>query len=128
MLNYTNTFSSFSVDDIETAKSFYSKTLGLDVTEEEMGILTLHLKGDSTAILYPKGKNHQPATFTVLNFMVENIEQTVDKLIDAGIRFEQYTGDLETDEKRIFLGEGPLIAWFKDPAGNILSIIENDET
>lgn len=127
MLNYTNSFSSFSVDDIDTVKEFYSETLGLNVTEDEMGILTLHLKDDSTAVIYPKGKNHQPATFTVLNFMVEDIEETVDQLIDAGIQFEQYTGDLETDEKGIFRGDGPLIAWFTDPADNILSIIENDE-
>lgn len=128
MLNYTNTFSSFSTNDIDGAKEFYAQTLGLNVTKEEMGILTLHLSDGSRAIIYPKGENHQPATFTVLNFLVEDIEETVDQLIDAGIQFEQYTGDLETDEKGIFRDEGPLIAWFKDPAGNILSIIENDET
>lgn len=124
MLNYTNTFSSFSVDDIEKAQEFYSKTLGLHITEEEMGNLTLQLADGTHAIIYPKGDNHQPATFTVLNFEVEDIEKTVDQLTNSGVQFEQYSGDIETDEKGIFRGEGPLIAWFKDPAGNILSIIQ----
>jgi len=124
MLNYTNTFSSFSVDDIEKAQEFYSKTLGLSVTKEEMGNLTLQLADETHAIIYPKGGNHQPATFTVLNFEVDDIDETVDQLTNSGVQFEQYSGDIETDEKGIFRGEGPLIAWFKDPAGNILSIIQ----
>ncbi|WP_234572724.1 VOC family protein [Rhodohalobacter sp. 614A] len=128
MLHYTSTFSSFSTDDIEKAHEFYSETLGLNVIKDEMGILTLHLADGARAIIYPKGENHQPATFTVLNFEVDNIEASVDQLIDAGIVFEQYTGKLQTDEKGIFRGEGPLIAWCKDNAGNILSIIEADDT
>ncbi|MDR8393909.1 VOC family protein [Aliifodinibius sp. S!AR15-10] len=123
MFKETKAFSSFSVDDIEKAKDFYGKTLGLKVMEEEMGIIALHLSGGVRIIIYPK-PNHTPATFTVLNFQVENIESAVDQLIDKGITFEQYDGELQTDEKGISRGEGPLIAWFKDPAGNILSVIE----
>lgn len=127
MLNYNNTFSSFSVDDIDKVKPFYSGKLGLDVAKDEMGILTIHLADGARVVIYPKGENHQPASFTVLNFLVDDIEKTVDKLTESGIQFEQYTGDIETDEKGIFRGEGPVIAWFKDPAGNILSLIETEQ-
>lgn len=123
MLKKSNAFSGFSVDNIEKAKDFYGKVLGLDVTESTMGVLELHMNGGSKILIYPK-PNHTPATFTILNFPVKNIENAVDDLKDAGVRFEQYDGELKTDEKGIFRGGGPLIAWFKDPAGNILSVIE----
>ena len=125
MFNHSKTFSSFSVDDIESARDFYGRKLGMDVTHGDMGTLTLHLPGDRRFMIYPK-PDHRPATFTILNFMVDRIEETVDQLAGLGIRFEQYEGDLKTDEKGIFHGgEGtPKIAWFRDPAGNILSVIE----
>ena len=123
MLKNSNAFSGFSVDNLEKAKDFYGKVLGLDVTESKMGVLELHINGGSKILIYPK-PNHTSATFTILNFPVSNIEKAVDDLTDAGVRFEQYDGDLKTDEKGIFRGGGPLIAWFKDPAGNILSVIE----
>ncbi|MEO8568625.1 MAG: VOC family protein [Ginsengibacter sp.] len=123
MLKKSNAFSGFSVDNIEKAKDFYGKVLGLDVTESTMGVLELHMNGGSKILIYPK-PNHTPATFTILNFPVKNIENAVDDLKDAGVRFEQYDGELKTDKKGIFRRGGPLIAWFKDPAGNILSVIE----
>jgi predicted enzyme related to lactoylglutathione lyase len=122
MLKESKAFSGFSVDDTEKAKEFYGRTLGLDVTESH-GLLNLRLAGGSAVLIYPK-PNHLPATFTVLNFPVDNIEQTVDRLTKSGVRFERYEGDLKTDPKGIFRGGGPLIAWFKDPAGNILSVLE----
>jgi predicted enzyme related to lactoylglutathione lyase len=122
MFKDTKAFSGFSVDDISKAKEFYSQTLGLEVSEA-YGLLELHLTGGSKILIYPK-PNHTPATFTILNFPVEDIEEAVNQLTRRGVRFEQYEGDLKTDEKGIFRGGGPLIAWFKDPAGNILSVIE----
>jgi catechol 2,3-dioxygenase-like lactoylglutathione lyase family enzyme len=121
MLTGSHAFSGFSVDDIQKAKEFYSRTLGLEVSESN-GLLTLHLAGGTTVLIYPK-PNHTPATFTILNFPVDNIEEAVDRLTKSGVRFERYEGDLKTDEKGIFRGGGPLIAWFKDPAGNILSVL-----
>jgi predicted enzyme related to lactoylglutathione lyase len=121
MLTDSHAFSGFSVDDIQNAKEFYSRTLGLEVSESN-GLVTLHLAGGSTVLIYPK-PNHIPATFTILNFPVDNIEEAVDRLTKSGVRFERYEGDLKTDEKGIFRGGGPLIAWFKDPAGNILSVL-----
>ena len=126
MLNIKSTFSSFSVNDLEEAQKFYSETLGLKVTKDEMGILNVDLPNGARAIIYPKGEDHEPAVFTVLNFVVKDIENAVDNLISQGITFEQYEGDIATDEKGIMRGNGPLIAWFKDPAGNILSIIEDE--
>lgn len=123
MFKHTKAFSGFSVDDLPKAKRFYGETLGLEVTEDEMGILELHIEGSRNIIIYPK-RNHKPATFTVLNFPVQNIDEAVDALARLGVRFEQYAGELKTDEKGIFRGEGPKIAWFKDPAGNILSVLE----
>lgn len=122
MLKDSKAFSGFSVDDIRKAKSFYGETLGLDVSEEH-GMLDLRLAGGTEVLIYPK-PNHEPATYTILNFPVDDIEQTVDRLSERGVRFEQYEGEIETDERGIFRGEGPLIAWFKDPAGNILSVLE----
>ena len=103
-------------------KDFYHGILGLDFSET-MGALSLQLKGDNKVIIYPK-PDHVPAIFTVLNFSVPDIEKAIDDLISLGIRFEQYTGDLQTDEKGIFRGKGPVAAWLKDPAGNILSVME----
>jgi catechol 2,3-dioxygenase-like lactoylglutathione lyase family enzyme len=125
MLKNSKSFSGFSVDNIDKARAFYSDTLGLEVRENPMGILELHLKGNNGIVIYPK-KEHEPASFTILNFPVENIELAVDHFIGKGIRFEQYSGELQTDSKGICKSEGgkPYIAWFKDPAGNILSLIE----
>lgn len=116
-------FSGFSVPDIAQAKQFYSETLGLNVTEEN-GMLQLHIAGGIPIIVYPKS-NHEPATFTILNFPVPSVEQAVDTLTQRGVRFEIYDQpEFKTDAKGIMRGGGPLIAWFKDPAGNILSVLE----
>jgi catechol 2,3-dioxygenase-like lactoylglutathione lyase family enzyme len=122
MFKDTNAFSGFSVDDIPRAKQFYGETLGLNVTEEN-GMLALHIAGGGTVLVYPKD-NHEPATFTILNFPVPDVEATVDRLTEAGVPFEHYEGELATDEKGIMRGNGPTIAWFKDPAGNILSVLD----
>ena len=120
-------FSGFSVDDLAKAKEFYTEILGLKVDDQGVG-LGLHLPGGDTVFVYPKGGQHQPATFTILNFKVDNIDEAVDELTNRGVRFEHYGGDLKTDEKGILRGRasgnGPDIAWFKDPAGNILSVLE----
>lgn len=126
MFNNTKAFSGFSVNDLQKAKQFYGQTLGLDVEEGEMSTLTLKIKGGGNIMIYQK-PNHSPATFTILNFPVKDIEQAVDQLTRKGVRFEQYEGELKTDEKGIFRGGGPLIAWFADPAGNILSVLQEPE-
>jgi catechol 2,3-dioxygenase-like lactoylglutathione lyase family enzyme len=127
MFENTKAFSSFSVDDLQKAKDFYSNTLGLDVSEQPEG-LGIHLDKGGDVFLYPKN-NHEPATFTVLNFFVDNVENAVDELRGKGVKFEQYGGEIKTDEKGISRGNGgPVIAWFKDPAGNILSVVEAKET
>ena len=127
MFKQSKTFSSYSVDDIQKAKKFYSETLGLTVKDNPMGLIELHLKGNNPIIIYPK-PDHVPATFTVLNFPVDDIEKVVDNLIAKGVVFEQYEGEIKTDEKGILRGKdknlGPDIAWFKDPAGNILSVLQ----
>jgi len=126
MFKNTKAFSGFSVNDLQKAKEFYSKTLGLEVSEvsEMNGLLNLHIAGGSRILIYPK-PNHTPATFTILNFPVDNVEEAVDELTKRGVRFEIYNeGELKTDEKGIFRGEGLKIAWFKDPAGNFLSVLE----
>ena len=124
MLKDSKAFSGFSVDNIDQARAFYGGTLGLEVVAGEMGTLELHLAGGTVVLIYPK-PNHVPATFTILNFPVDDIEQAVDRLTRAGIRFEHYEeGGINTDEKGIFRGGGPLIAWFKDPAGNVLSVLQ----
>ncbi|MDQ5844857.1 MAG: VOC family protein [Acidobacteriota bacterium] len=126
MFKNSKAFSSFSVSELEKAKTFYGETLGLEVSETPEG-LGLQISGGGNLFLYPK-PNHEPATFTVLNFPVEDIEQAVDQLTKLGVRFESYEGEMKTDEKGIFRGadrgQGPNIAWFKDPAGNILSVLE----
>ena len=122
MFGDAKAFSGFAVDDIPKAQEFYGRTLGLDVTEQH-GQLFLHIAGGSKILVYPK-PDHAPASFTILNFPVGDIEEAVDELNRRGVRFESYEGELKTDEKGIFRGGGPLIAWFKDPAGNILSVLE----
>jgi predicted enzyme related to lactoylglutathione lyase len=125
MFKNTQAFSGFSVNDMQQAKEFYQGKLGIEVSENEMGIMTLHISGGSKIIVYPK-PNHVPATFTILNFPVSDVEKTVDELINAGITFEQYEIPVKTDAKGIVRGNGrgPDIAWFKDPAGNILSVLK----
>lgn len=123
MLRDAKSFSSFSVNDIGKAKDFYGKVLGLDVSETPEG---LRVKaGDNAVFIYPK-PNHEPATFTVLNFEVKSVERTVDDLVKRGVKFEIFDqGDLKTDAKGIARDDrGPTIAWFKDPAGNFLSVLE----
>ena len=119
-------FSTYSIDDVGAAKDFYGETLGIDVTDEKEGGISLDLGGRSV-YLYPK-EDHEPASFTVLNFAVDDIDQAVDELTSLGVEFESYGGDIATDDKGIFRGadegNGPNLAWFKDPAGNILSLIE----
>ncbi len=121
MFRESHAFSGFSTDDLAKAREFYGRTLGLEVSEEN-GVLTLQLGGGGTVVVYPK-PNHEPATFTVLNFRVEDIDAAVDRLVAAGIRFERYEG-LDQDERGIARAYPPPIAWFKDPAGNILSVIQ----
>ena len=122
MLKESKAFSTFAVDDVAKAKQFYGETLGLGVRDEMDG-LVLQLAGGTEVFVYPK-PDHEPAGFTVLNFPVDDLEQAVDRLTEAGIKFEQYEG-FEQDEKGIArMGEMPAIAWFTDPAGNVLSVLE----
>lgn len=121
MLDPTHAYSGFAVDDIAAAERFYRETLGMEVTESN-GMLQLRIGGGKQVLVYPK-PNHEPATYTILNFPVDDLEATVDRLTAAGIRFEQYDEpELRTDDKGIMRGFGPDIAWFRDPAGNILSV------
>lgn len=124
MFENTRAFSGFSVDDVSEARRFYGETLGLRVSEEDepMSMLQLHVAGDRDVLVYPK-PDHTPASFTVLNFPVEDIDEAVDELTGRGVRFERYDG-AEQDDKGIHRGGGPLIAWFKDPSGNVLSVIQ----
>lgn len=123
MLKDSKAFSGFSAGDIPKAKEFYAGTLELNVSESH-GLLTLRLAGGNNVLIYPK-PDHTPATFTVLNFRVKDVDLAVDELTKRGIRFEKYDlPDLKTDEKGIMRGNGPTIAWFKDPAGNILSVLD----
>ena len=121
MLENTKAFSGFAVDDIAAARTFYGQTLGLK-TSQEHGMLTLHLAGGRDTLVYPK-PDHTPATYTILNFPVDDIDAAVDELARAGVRFERYEG-MDQDEKGIARGGGPYIAWFKDPAGNILAVLQ----
>ena len=123
MLEKSKAFSSFSVNDIRRAKQFYNETLGLEVKEVPEG-LELHISGGNTIFVYEKA-DHTPATFTILNFPVKNIDDGAEELRNRGIKFEIFTQpDIKTDEKGIHRGPGPKIAWFKDPAGNFLSILQ----
>jgi catechol 2,3-dioxygenase-like lactoylglutathione lyase family enzyme len=121
MFEHTRAFSGFAVNDIPKAKHFYTDTLGLRVSEAN-GMLTLHLEGDRDTVVYPK-PDHVPATYTILNFPVPDIDLAVDQLTARGVQFEHYDW---VDPKGINRQGGPLIAWFKDPAGNILSVLQLD--
>ena len=123
MLGESKAFSGFAVGDIEAARAFYADTLGLEVTEEN-GMLTLHLAGERPTLVYPK-EDHEPATYTILNFPVDDIDAAVDALMEKVVAFELYEGAPQ-DEKGIVRGWGPPIAWFRDPAGNVLSVIKLD--
>lgn len=129
MLEKSHAFSGFSVKDIDKAKQFYGETLGIQVKQDDMG-LHLAIPGTNTVFVYQKS-DHEPATFTILNFPVENIDDAVDQLVKKGVDFEHYDlgGGAKTDEKGILRGlaanMGPDIAWFKDPDGNILSILQD---
>jgi predicted enzyme related to lactoylglutathione lyase len=123
MLAASKGFSGFSADDIAAERRFYGDVLGLDVTEAN-GMLQLHLGSGADVLVYPK-RDHQPATFTVLNFPVDDIEQTVDDLVARGVQFQRYEQmGADMDERGIFRGGGPYIAWFTDPAGNVLSVLQ----
>jgi catechol 2,3-dioxygenase-like lactoylglutathione lyase family enzyme len=125
MLKTGKVFSSFAVDDVGKAKDFYGRILGLDVAESD-GMLTLKTGGDSDVLVYSK-PDHEPATFTVLNLPVDSVDRAIDELTGQGVQFEIYHGNgIETDDRGVFVGDGPRIAWFKDPAGNILSVIEEE--
>jgi catechol 2,3-dioxygenase-like lactoylglutathione lyase family enzyme len=116
----TKAFSGFAVDDVEKARAFYGDTLGVR-TSEEHGMLTLHLAGDRDVLVYPK-PDHTPATYTILNFPVDDVDAAVDELTSRGVTFERYDG-MGQDAKGIMRGQGPDIAWFRDPAGNVLSVL-----
>jgi len=122
MFGDTKAFSGFAVDDVERARAFYGDTLGIRTTEEH-GLLTLHLAGDRPTLVYPK-PDHEPASYTILNFPVDDIDAAVDQLSERGVRFERYDG-FDQDEKGIFRQAGPYIAWFKDPAGNVLAVLQD---
>jgi catechol 2,3-dioxygenase-like lactoylglutathione lyase family enzyme len=122
MFGTTKAFSGFSVNDVAAAKAFYGDTLGLRVSEEH-GMLTLHIAGDRDILVYPK-PNHTPAAYTILNFPVDDIERAVDELVARGVTFERYEG-MGQDDKGINRAGGPPIAWFTDPAGNILSVLQS---
>jgi predicted enzyme related to lactoylglutathione lyase len=127
MLGNSNTFSSFAVTDVDEARRFYGETLGVDVEllDAEFGLLSLHLAGGRDTLIYAK-PDLEPANYTVLNFQVEDVDAAVDGLVERGVTFERYE-DLGQDEKGISRGVGPTIAWFKDPAGNILSVVEEQQ-
>jgi catechol 2,3-dioxygenase-like lactoylglutathione lyase family enzyme len=124
MFKHTKAYSGFSVNDLQKAKQFYSNILGLTVVDNPMGLMKLQIEGANNILIYPK-PDHTPATFTILNFPVEDIDRAVDELTAKGVQFEHYGGDIQTDAKGVSRGNGgPNIAWFKDPAGNILSVLE----
>jgi len=125
MLAQSKAFSGFAVDDLESAREFYADTLGLDVKAiNDPGLLNIRLAGGRDILVYPKG-DFEPATYTILNFPVDDVEAAVDDLGSRGVAFERYDG-MEQDEKGIARGPGPEIAWFKDPAGNILAVLESE--
>jgi predicted enzyme related to lactoylglutathione lyase len=121
MFESTKAFSGFAVDDIEAAKRFYGETLGLKVTEEN-GLLTLHIAGDRPTLVYPR-PSHEPAAYTILNFPVDDIDAAVDALVERGVELLRYEG-MDQDERGVMRSGGPYIAWFADPAGNILSVLQ----
>ncbi|TMB83017.1 MAG: VOC family protein [Chloroflexi bacterium] len=121
MFRDSHAFSGFSANDIPRAKEFYGQTLGLEITEDN-DMLTLHLAGGGTVLIYPK-ENHEPASFTVLNFPVSDVDAAVDSLTKAGVTMERYEG-FNQDERGIMRDQGPPIAWFKDPAGNVVAVLQ----
>jgi catechol 2,3-dioxygenase-like lactoylglutathione lyase family enzyme len=121
MFAQTKAFSGFAVDDIAAARKFYAETLGLDVSEDR-GMLTLHIAGGRDVLVYPK-PDHEPASYTILNFPVDDIDAAVDELVRRGVRLERYDG-FDQDEKGVARDSGPPIAWFTDPAGNVLSVLQ----
>jgi catechol 2,3-dioxygenase-like lactoylglutathione lyase family enzyme len=124
MFENVKALSGFAVDDLPKAREFYGQTLGLRMSEEH-GLLRLHIASGADIIVYPKA-DHTPATFTILNFPVDDVESAVDQLAERGVRFERYDAmAADTDDRGIFRGGGPHIAWFKDPAGNILSVLQD---
>jgi len=123
MFENTKAYSGFAVDDLEKARKFYGETLGLKITPMAEQLMSLDIAGDRGTLVYEK-PDLQPANYTILNFPVDDIDKAVDELTARGVRFERYDG-FEQDEKGVFSGGGPLIAWFKDPAGNILSVLQD---
>lgn len=125
MFNTSKAFSSFSINNLEEAIEFYQDKLGIEIEEynDMGGMFSLLLSKGNKVMIYPKGEDHVPANFTVLNFSVTDVEKTVDQLVAKGIKMEVYDG-FNQDEKGISRGMGPTLAWFKDPAGNVLSILE----
>jgi catechol 2,3-dioxygenase-like lactoylglutathione lyase family enzyme len=126
MLANSKAYSGFSVDDLQKAREFYGERLGLELEmlDEENGLMTLHLAGDRPTLVYLSPR-HEPASYTVLNFPVDDVDAAVDELAARGIRFEQYE-EFDQDERGINLSGGPRVAWFKDPAGNVLSVLEDN--
>jgi catechol 2,3-dioxygenase-like lactoylglutathione lyase family enzyme len=124
MFTPSGAFSGFSIDDLEAAKKFYGETLGLRVTENEMGFLNLHLDSGATVLAYVK-PNHEPASFTILNFEVDDVDSAVDDLNARGVDTNIYGSDIPADSRGVMKGNGPDIAWFRDPAGNVLSVIQS---
>lgn len=122
MFGQTKAFSGFSVDDVPRAKAFYEGVLGLRVSEEN-GMLTLHIAGDRDTLVYPKGEAHEPAGYTILNFPVDDIDKAVEQLGERGVEFVRYPG-FEQEANGVMRAGGPPIAWFTDPAGNVLSVIQ----
>jgi predicted enzyme related to lactoylglutathione lyase len=125
MLSDTKAYSGLAVNDMQRAREFYGETLGLE-TSEEYGLLWLHLAGGRDTLVYEQA-DATPASFTILNFQVDDIDAVADELRGRGVRFERYDG-IEQDDGGIFRGEGPYIAWFKDPSGNVLSVLQERET
>ena len=124
MFANTKAYSGIGVDDLKKAREFYGETLGLKTTvmDEEHGLMSLDLAGDRGTLVY-EGMDHTPASYTVLNFPVDDIDKAVEELTARGVEFERYDG-MEQDEKGIMRGGGPYVAWFKDPAGNVLSVLQ----
>ncbi|EAZ79708.1 VOC family protein [Algoriphagus machipongonensis] len=127
MFTHTKAFGGFSVDDLQEAREFYDQVLGVEVKKLPMGLLSLKFQEDNQVLVYSKG-NHEPANFTILNFCVEDIEEAVQSLSEKGVVFEAYDGNIQTDANGICRKDEHLIAWFKDPAGNILSLVQEDKS
>jgi catechol 2,3-dioxygenase-like lactoylglutathione lyase family enzyme len=125
VLAQSKAFSGFAVPDLEQAREFYGEALGLDVELiGDPGLLRIHLAGDREVLVYPK-PDFEPATYTILNFPVDDVDAAVEGLAERGVTFEPYDG-MEQDEKGVSRGMGPTIAWFKDPAGNVLAVLDEE--